>query len=676
MLLPRRRDPMPAETTSLPAAPHRWRWLCLCLCALATTWGVWHEVWPWMVDDAFISLRYSERLVDGHGLTWTDTAEGVPERVEGYSNLLWVLGVAGLAELGVDYVAGARLLGVLSSLGTILVLTFGLRWRPAALPAVVALAGTASFAVWTVGGLETPMAMLWIACGLVALQRAHEQPAARQRLRWLAGGAFALLVWTRPDGPLWAALGGAALLLTDWPPRAAWLAGATRRLLPIALPPMLALAAQLTFRKLYYDDWVPNTAHVKAATSQQSLVAGWHYLLSGAHALRALLLPAALGALFALRRGAGPAVWLALLATPVWSLYIVTVGGDPLPSNRMLVPLFAPLCALGGFGLHRLASFGRGGLVAALSLGIGCAAWARIDGASGTTDVRQVLTQWEWEGEAVGAQFRRAFGERQPVVAVDAAGSLPFFSKLPSLDMLGLCDRTIATSPPAPPEYGFWAGHTHGNGRYVLDRQPDLILFGGDTGAPLPAWYGGLQMEKDERFLRDYRVVLFETGPVEVRSGPRANLRVNTRVRLAGRLGYDVSQPVVEVPPWLLGSYHQQRALRVKAPDQPQPGDADFAEWAVALQQGMAWFADPGVIAVWDRDRGTYVAEVRKAGPHVVSLLDLPAGDYEVAVEGLADGASASVRRVEGSNDAELVVTVPAAATLPMCVAKMTLRRR
>src|SRR5690606_2465390 len=41
---------------------------------------------PFMADDAFISLRYSERFLQGKGLTWNDG-----ERVEGYSNITWVL---------------------------------------------------------------------------------------------------------------------------------------------------------------------------------------------------------------------------------------------------------------------------------------------------------------------------------------------------------------------------------------------------------------------------------------------------------------------------------------------------------------------------------------------------------------------------------------------------------
>ena len=51
---------------------------------------------PFIADDAFISLRYARRLLDGHGLTWTD---GQP--VEGYSNLLWVLGCVSSLHSGV-----------------------------------------------------------------------------------------------------------------------------------------------------------------------------------------------------------------------------------------------------------------------------------------------------------------------------------------------------------------------------------------------------------------------------------------------------------------------------------------------------------------------------------------------------------------------------------------------
>ena len=44
-----------------------------------------------LCDDAFISFRYARNLLEGHGLVFNPG-----ERVEGYTNLLWVLELAAL----------------------------------------------------------------------------------------------------------------------------------------------------------------------------------------------------------------------------------------------------------------------------------------------------------------------------------------------------------------------------------------------------------------------------------------------------------------------------------------------------------------------------------------------------------------------------------------------------
>ena len=109
---------------------------------------------PLVYDDAYISLRYANRLLEGHGLTWTDG-----EAVEGYSNLLWVLACAGLGWLGMDLVHAARALGLAGGIAA--VAAFAVTYRPrnlsGSLPALagglfVALAGP--IAIWCVGGLE------------------------------------------------------------------------------------------------------------------------------------------------------------------------------------------------------------------------------------------------------------------------------------------------------------------------------------------------------------------------------------------------------------------------------------------------------------------------------------------------------------------------------------------
>ena len=77
-----------------------------------------------------------------------------------------------------------------------------------------------------------------------------------------AGIILALLVWTRPDGALFVALAAAALVLVHGVSTAT-----LRGIVRLAALPALAWFAQLAFRLVYYNDWVPNTAYAKVALS-------------------------------------------------------------------------------------------------------------------------------------------------------------------------------------------------------------------------------------------------------------------------------------------------------------------------------------------------------------------------------------------------------------------------
>jgi len=59
------------------------------------------------------------------------------------------------------------------------------------------------------------------------------------------------------------------------------------------------------------------------------------------------------------------------------------------------------------------------------------------------------------------------------VLAIDAAGKIPYRSGLFTIDMLGLSDRHIARMP----DFGrFAVGHAKYDADYVLNRRPDLIV--------------------------------------------------------------------------------------------------------------------------------------------------------------------------------------------------------
>ena len=71
----------PHVASRLPARLAFWT-LLAALCAGAVAWAL-HL--GWLADDAFISFRYSRNWANGEGLVYN-----AGERVEGYTNFLWV----------------------------------------------------------------------------------------------------------------------------------------------------------------------------------------------------------------------------------------------------------------------------------------------------------------------------------------------------------------------------------------------------------------------------------------------------------------------------------------------------------------------------------------------------------------------------------------------------------
>ena len=76
-----------------------------------------------LIDDAFISFRYARNLVEGQGLVYNPG-----ERIEGYSNFLWVLVEAALLAGGLPILMGTKVLGLCSGVAAVL-LTYALGRR-------------------------------------------------------------------------------------------------------------------------------------------------------------------------------------------------------------------------------------------------------------------------------------------------------------------------------------------------------------------------------------------------------------------------------------------------------------------------------------------------------------------------------------------------------------------
>lgn len=172
--------------------------------------------------------------------------------------------------------------------------------------------------------------------------------------------------------------------------------------------------------------------------------------------------------------------------------FVVWVGGDALPAWRLFVPVIPVAAWLAG-GLAE----GRAGgaLVAAVAavqlsaLGWDGRQWPRDD--VGVSE----------EGREVGRWLRAHFPS-DTVIATNTAGSVPYFSRLPAIDMLGLCDETIAHTP-TPMGRGL-AGHERANGAYVWSRQPELVQFGSALGRFAPAFRSDRELLAQPGFRATY----------------------------------------------------------------------------------------------------------------------------------------------------------------------------
>ena len=333
-------------------------WAPFVLLLLCFVWqGLYY--FPYIVDDTFISLRYARNLVDGHGLVYNPA-----QRVEGYSNFLWVVLEAGMMWLGWPVITGIKVVGLVSGAAAAM-LTFFLAAhiygaRPgrmvASFVAFALVCLNSSVAVWAPAGLETGLfALLLIAACLryeVELDRGRGFP-------W-SGILYALAWMTRPEAPVYGLYFLVRGLLS-------WRDRSRRGALCRSVLAFCALVIPYEVWGLwYYGELLPHThvakigeagfrgfaAFLRRSAHQPLLVTfvtaqGW-----------GLIVLLALGIAGCIRRiRTLPLVaWLPVVCGVVFVLY---AQADWMPRFRLFVPLIPFLCVTLGYGIGVLYQWAR-----------------------------------------------------------------------------------------------------------------------------------------------------------------------------------------------------------------------------------------------------------------------------------------------------------------------------
>jgi hypothetical protein len=412
-------------------------------------------------DDAFISYRYALNAAEGLGPVYNPG-----ERVEGYSNPLYValLVPVAVAGSGAAIYPAALALNTAALAALVLLLGLWLRRRAGTGAAVAATLGVALFPpLWAAvaSGMETPLVLLLQSLIVILTVSLVADPDGAAG-RWLLAAAV-LSVLMRPDGFVFPLLSAWVLLAC----------GIRRPALRLLAAVVLMVAALTAWRLAYYGLPLPMTYYAKVTGSfGQRLQAGIDQLRLIAlptgmlpHLLALALLALALASKIGRRLaagGAGKPAWgpFAILAFfgCGWLAYWLYIGGDIFMERFLLVVAVISWLAMGLALRRRRAAW----LLLATALALQLAP-LKFDGRFAYRPKHYDM--WVTLGEFLG--------ERHPgaTLAIDAAGKVPFYSRLRTIDMLGLNDAHIGRRRSDFTS----AGHSKIDPEYVMGRRPDLI---------------------------------------------------------------------------------------------------------------------------------------------------------------------------------------------------------
>ncbi len=290
-------------------------------------------------DDAFISYRYADNLAEGHGPVFNPG-----ERVEGYTNFLWVLILSLFSLLGIQPEIIAPILSIIAAVSL-----YGLfvyyNYRHFArsnydiftLIAPLFLVTNRSFAVWATGGLETRLFSLFI---FIAIMTLILNKSENGRPLIISALFFSLASLTRPEGILLFGCFFGFYFIRNFKNR-----NAVRNLIYSLSIFIVLIGSHFIFRYFYYGYPFPNTFYAKVSRAWWS--SGLIYIFTFFHEYGIYLLIPPAFLIFSKYYDAHKRSKLIQIILPFapYLIYLIYLGGDHFEFRPIdiLIPFIAIL---------------------------------------------------------------------------------------------------------------------------------------------------------------------------------------------------------------------------------------------------------------------------------------------------------------------------------------------
>lgn len=429
-------------------------------------------------EDAYIAFRYIKNFANGQGLVFNSF-----DKVEGYSDFLWVMLVAGIHKLfNTDIPLTARYLGLCFSLITLIVafkLAFNLTHsKLLAYITAFLISVNGSFACYGLSGLENSLFALLI---LATMHMCFSQ-------NWLiAGVCIGLLTMTRPEGFLmyFPVLIYLLSLNVNW----------NRKLIlsmQVALFAAIIVLPWTIWRINYYGYLIPNTIAAKSGMDlfhqfKLGLAYTSNFTFLALDMLLILILLPILNFFFLKRKpslGSKLLFMVAILVT--FSAFYTLVGGDWMPAWRFyaaLIPVIALFIAL--LWKNFIFETQTNGLLK--STGIVClfifCGIFQIKNSFANPNMIAKVKPWMHDVNGLkylGLWFKNTL-PAQTLIATHPNGAFSYYNELPTLDYGGLTDNEVGRFGQKF-KWGKKPGHITSNSAYILKKRPEIIAIMDGTG--------------------------------------------------------------------------------------------------------------------------------------------------------------------------------------------------
>ncbi|PWB73932.1 hypothetical protein C3F09_04570 [candidate division GN15 bacterium] len=408
----------------------------------------------WVCDDAFISFRYARNLVNGLGLVFNAS-----EHVEGYTNFLWTIIIAGGMLLKLNPVPVSMILGGLSyfaTIGILAILSSRLiakenRRRLFFPIAALTLLLHHECHVYATSGLETMWTTALVTLGFVLLVLGRTP-----RLLLTAGIVLIAAAMSRPDAMLFYAVSIVYVLTTSRP--------TFRSLVLFLLPLVVIYVPYWIARYSYYGYPFPNTYYAKSANLpyySQGIIYLWLYVKS--YYVLWLVIPSAVWLFvrhfkslkaWPIEDNRASAFLLAMFFTVPYLLYVVRSGGDFM-FGRFLIPITPILFLLIELGvreaLPKVKYFAPAAVVILLAVLFRLNIFAETRQISYVADEPSYYpSAWHQRAEEVGGRLREYFKGTDASFAFRGQFAVyAYYSEVPVAieAATGLTDEFVAHQP-------------------------------------------------------------------------------------------------------------------------------------------------------------------------------------------------------------------------------------